>query len=119
MANVLADEKKQQVLALGRLGWPLRRIEEAIGVRRGDASNYLKAEGIAVRSPRARDLPPKPASEVLTDSEALIGSADSDSKPASEVSTDSAAPIWPRPPGRAPASSACEPYREIIEQGVH
>ena len=25
MANVLNEEKKQQVLALGRLGWPLRR----------------------------------------------------------------------------------------------
>ena len=26
MANVLSEEKNQQVLALGRLGWPLRRI---------------------------------------------------------------------------------------------
>ena len=26
MANVLNEEKKQQVLALGRLGWSLRRI---------------------------------------------------------------------------------------------
>jgi transposase len=34
------------------------------------------------------------------------------------VSTDYAArPAWP-PPGRAPAASACEPYREIIEQAV-
>ena len=30
MANVLGDEKKQQVLALGRLGWPLRRIEVTV-----------------------------------------------------------------------------------------
>jgi hypothetical protein len=29
MGNVLSDDKKQQVLALGRLGWSLRRIEEA------------------------------------------------------------------------------------------
>jgi len=28
MANVLGDEKKHQVLALGRLGWSLRRIEK-------------------------------------------------------------------------------------------
>jgi CxxC motif-containing protein (DUF1111 family) len=51
MANVLSDEKKQQVLALGRLGWPLRRIEQATGVRRETASAYLKTAGIAVRSP--------------------------------------------------------------------
>jgi hypothetical protein len=27
MANVLSEDKKQQVIALGRLGWSLRRIE--------------------------------------------------------------------------------------------
>jgi hypothetical protein len=26
MSNVLSEEKKQQVIALGRLGWTLRRI---------------------------------------------------------------------------------------------
>jgi transposase len=49
MANVLSDDKKQQVLALGRLGWSLRRIQEATGVRRETASIYLKTAGIAVR----------------------------------------------------------------------
>jgi hypothetical protein len=29
MANILGDEKQQQVLALGRLGWPLRASGEA------------------------------------------------------------------------------------------
>jgi transposase len=43
MANVLSDEKKQQVLVLGRLGWSLRRIQRATGVRRETASRYLKA----------------------------------------------------------------------------
>jgi hypothetical protein len=38
MANVLSDEKKQQVIALGRLGWTLRRIQQATGVRRETAS---------------------------------------------------------------------------------
>jgi hypothetical protein len=33
MANVLNREKQDQVLALGRLGWALRRIEKATGVR--------------------------------------------------------------------------------------
>jgi CxxC motif-containing protein (DUF1111 family) len=52
VSNVLNEEKRQQVLALGRLGWPLRRIEKQTGVRRETASAYLKAAGIAVRSPR-------------------------------------------------------------------
>jgi hypothetical protein len=34
MSNVLAEEKKQQVIALGKLGWSLRRVEQATGVRR-------------------------------------------------------------------------------------
>jgi transposase len=51
MANVLSDDKKQQVLALGRRGWSLRRIEEATGVRRETASIYLKIAGIPVRPP--------------------------------------------------------------------
>ena len=25
---------------------------------------------------------------------------------------------WPKRPGRAPAASACEPYRELIESAV-
>src|SRR5437016_5589056 len=69
MANVLNEEKKQQVLALGRLGWPLRRIQQTTKIRRETASAYLKAAGIAVRSSggwgrRAA----KPATEVITDS---------------------------------------------------
>jgi hypothetical protein len=51
MANVLNNEKRQQVVALGRLGWPLGRIEEATGVRRETASVHLKAAGIAVLPP--------------------------------------------------------------------
>lgn len=97
MANVLGDEKKQQVLALGRLGWPLRRIEEATGVRRETASGYLKAAGIAVRPPR------------------LWGHGSP--KPAKDPSTDSA-PSWPPRASRSPVASACEPYRELIEHGL-
>jgi hypothetical protein len=68
MANILGDDKQQQVLALGRLGWPLRRIEAATGVRRETASVYLKAAGIPVRLPRRRRPPaPNPASQVSTD----------------------------------------------------
>ena len=46
MSNVLDHDTQQQVLFLGRLGWSLRRIEEATGVRRETASAYLKAAGI-------------------------------------------------------------------------
>ncbi len=69
MANILGDDKQQQVLALGRLGWPLRRIEAATGVRRETASAYLKAAGIPVRARRVRRRPPapNPASQVSTD----------------------------------------------------
>jgi hypothetical protein len=49
--NVLSEEKKQQVIALGRLGWSLRRIERTVHIRRETAAAYLKAAGIAVRPP--------------------------------------------------------------------
>ena len=95
MANVLDREKQQQILALGRLGWSLRQIEAATGVRRETASRYLRAAGVTVRRPgRWGHRDPKAAIEVITDS----------------------AP-GPRP-GRSPTASACEPYRELIERGV-
>jgi transposase len=111
MANVLSDAKRQQVLALGRLGWPLRRIEDATGVRRETASAYLKAAGIAIRPPGGWGRRPvaKPANGVSTDS-ATVATA----KPAKEPSTDSPPPPWPPRPGRSPQASACEPYRELI-----
>jgi hypothetical protein len=61
MSNVLSEEKKQQVIALGKLGWPLRRIEKATGVRRETAGAYLKAAGITVDGPGRRGSPAKPA----------------------------------------------------------
>ena len=102
MTNILSDDKRQQVLALGRLGWPLRRIEQATGVRRETASAYLKAAGLAVRPPGRWGHPlANPAKEVSTDPGACP----------SEISTP---PSGPLPPGRAPRASACEPYRELI-----
>jgi transposase len=109
MANVLGREKREQILALGRLGWTLRRIEAETGVRRETASAYLKAAGIAIRPPRQwGKAPPKPAKETSTDP----GPA----KAAIEASTDPGA--WPPVPGRSPQASACEPYREWIERAV-
>jgi hypothetical protein len=69
VSNVLSEEKKQQVIALGRLGWSLRKIQKAIGVRRETAADYLRAAGIGLRPPGAwgRGSPAKPANEVTAD----------------------------------------------------
>ena len=70
MAN-LTEEKRQHVLALGRLRWSLRRIEEATGARRETASHYLKAAGLQGqgrgRSP-VRPAEPAISPEASTDS---------------------------------------------------
>jgi transposase len=132
VSNVLNEEKKQQVIALGRLGWSLRRIQRAIGVRRETAATYLKAAGIAFRPPggRGRPLPAKPAIEVITDSAAAkpaleVSTEPVPAKPASEVTTDFGAELAgcttapPEPqPGRSPSASACGPYRDAIELGL-
>ena len=122
MSNVLNDEKKQQAVALGRLGWSLRRIQKAIGVRRETISVYLKAAGVAMRAPRGQIIPAKPASReggVITDPTCA--------KPASrsEAITDSGgepatlAEAKPDPrPGRSSSSSACTPHRDVIELGL-
>src|SRR5437879_10522153 len=106
MANILSDTKKQQVIALGQLGWTLRRIEAATGVRRETAGAYLKAAGLTVRPPgRWGHAPANPAIEVSTDS-------------AAGAPGISSPPSAPAPPGRAPAASACEPYRELIQIAI-
>jgi len=51
MANVLKDEKKQQIIALGRLGWSLRKIKEATRVRRETISAYLRGAGVEIWPP--------------------------------------------------------------------
>ena len=108
MSNVLAEDKRQQVLALGRLGWSLRRIERATGVRRETASGYLKTAGVVVRGrgrPGARPANPAISSEVSTDPSPA---------PAADTGTGDAAPASGDQPSRAPQASACEPYRELI-----
>jgi transposase len=109
MANVLSREKREQVLALGRLGWSLRRIEDATGVRRETASRYLRAAGVSVRpAGRWGHAPAKPAIEVSTDSAVAEVAAASTDPPGGP----------PLAPGRSPQASACEPYREWIEEAV-
>jgi transposase len=108
--HVLSEEKKQQVIALGKLGWSLRRIQRETGVRRETAASYLKSVGIVVREPGAWGHKPvpetNPAKEATADS-------DADSKPAIEVTPDFGAE--PAGPGRSPSASVCEPWREWIE----
>ncbi len=124
MSNVLSEEKKQQVIAVGRLGWTLRRIEQSTGVRRETAGAYLKAAGITVRAPGGwgRRRPATAAPEAITDSSAA--------KPANEVTTDLSARAQAGPGGQTPeqqgaqpssppsSASDCEPYRETIELGL-
>src|SRR5246127_5265928 len=110
MSNVLSTDKKKQVIALGRLGWSLRRIEEATGVRRETASTYLKAAGVAVCLPGwGRRAPAKPATQVTPDSGA---------KPAIQVTPDFIAPFSQKQSVSPPSASVCEEYRELIEQGL-
>ena len=111
MSYVLDHQKQQQVLGLGRLGWPVRRIAEATGVDRATARGYLLAAGIPVRGrgrPGERAAKPAISAEVSTDS--LLG------KPAmcAPVSVDTPSPA----PTRAPSASACEPYRELIIEAL-
>src|SRR5215472_9810111 len=96
MSNVLSEDKQQQVIALGRLGWSLRRIERETGVRRETAGGYLRAAGIAVRAPGGwgRSEPTKPAM-VTTGSEP--GQTNS---------------------GTATSGSRCEHFRDAIELGL-
>ena len=108
MANVLRPDEQEQVRALGRLGWSLRRIERETGVRRETVRKYLSEAGIGTRSPRARHLPTpspdaaKPASDPFPDPGA--------SKPASDA--------FPDPGERPRVPSQCEPYRSLIEEAL-
>ena len=118
------EAKKQQVIALGRLGWSLRRIQKSTGVRRETAGAYLREAGIGLRPPGGwgRAAPAKPANEVTTDpgpaKPAMVVTADPlPARPANEVTTEFDAELAPQP-GRSPSSSGCEVHREAIELGL-
>jgi hypothetical protein len=147
MANVLKDEKKQQIIALGRLGWSLRKIQQATRVRRETISAYLRAAGVEIWPPGRwrRESKAKAAIEVITGSEAVKaaipdasghpnfspnpnpenlstkGKAKADSKPAIAVITDFGVGLSDQElenSKSASSASSCEPYREIIELGL-
>ena len=141
----MSEAKKQQVIALGRLGWPLRRIEQETGVRRETAGAYLKAAGIGVRPPGAwgRRAPAKAANEngVTTGSDAAKpantmnpnpnpenlstkGKAKArTAKPANENAVTTGFGVELRasehqPPPLVPSTSLCEPFRAAVELGL-
>ena len=130
MGNVLEKVKQEQVIALGRLGWSLRQIEAATGVRRETAGGYLRSAGIALRTPGGWGRKPpstaansvtadpvggetaKPAIAVITGS--FCSTPADNSKPANEVITGFLPEVTlPESGGKRP-SGASEPYREMI-----
>src|SRR5271168_5534704 len=128
MGNVLSKAKRDQVIALGRLGWPLRRIEQATGVRRETAGDYLRSAGIVVRSPGSwgQKSLAKAATSVTTDSEGskpatLVTTDSCDPKPSNfskaaiEVTTDSGLAVTLPEQDNKRSDSASEAYRELIE----
>jgi transposase len=121
MSNVLKQTKREQVRALGQLGWPLRRIEAETGVRRETIARYLRAAGIPVARPGRRgDGAAKAAIETSTDKTQgkrgldPPGEGADEAKAAIEASTDSAPQPWPPKPQRSPQASACEVHRDLI-----
>src|SRR6201987_2015540 len=134
MANVLKDEKKQQIIALGRLGWSLRKIQKATRVRRETISAYLRGAGVEIWPPGRwkREGKAKPAIQVITGSEAAKpalpesgghpnpdpenlstkGKAKATSKPAIGVITDFGVGLSGQETGnskRVGSASTCEP----------
>jgi transposase len=128
VSNVLSEEKKKQVIALGQLGWTLRRIEKETGVRRETAAGYLKSAGISVRSSGrwGHGPPATPASEAPADPGSAKpsngdSSSSASSKPAIAVTTgfgaEADSPTVDPAPTRSPSASA-EPFHELIELGI-
>jgi hypothetical protein len=96
MGNALSREKWEQVIALGRLGWSLRRIEQATGIRRETAGDYLRSAGIGVRSPGS-------------------WGEKSLSKPATLVTTGFLPKVMPPEQAGRRSVGVSEAYREMIE----
>ena len=116
------------MIALGRLGWPLRRIEQATGVRRETAGDYLRRAGVTIRLPgswgekslaKAATLVTTGSSGAKTAIEVTTGPSTiqegPNSKPATSVTTGFSPVMAVAEPTRKSATGACTPYREMIE----
>ena len=110
MSNVLDEQKQQQILGLGRVGWTVRRIAKATGVDRATVRGYLRAAGIPVRG---RGRPGEGVAKPAITPEVSTDSRPSNPAISSGVSTD----LSPTPT-RAPTASACEIYREVITEAL-
>ncbi|WP_140797887.1 hypothetical protein [Myxococcus xanthus] len=103
------------ITVLGRLGWSLRRIEDATRVRRETASGYLKAAGVGIRPPH-RWGKSKPANDETTEASATSEpeAKAAGAKPAQEGTTDS----MPRSRAgvRHVSASIVAPYVELVRQ---
>jgi hypothetical protein len=108
MANVLKGEKKQQIIALGRLGWSLRKIQETTRVRRETISAYLRGAGVEIWPPGRwkREGKAKPAMQVITGSEAA--------KPAIAESSGHPNPNPENLPTKGKATAISKPAIEVI-----
>ena len=104
MANIVGDHKQQPVLMLGRLGWPLPRIEAATGVRREAAS---VPEG-------GQDLP----SASLAEHRAPAPKSGESALWRGPFRLPGAPAVLAPPASRAPTASARELYRGLIGQAL-
>lgn len=124
MSNVLPHAKQQQIIALGQLGWSVRRIREATGVHRDTIRQYLATAGVAVRLPGSGALPSNQAT-LSTGPEGQSSSLSSGQGAASNqarVSTPDLASTGRCPVlgevGVSPTASACEPFRSFVEDSL-
>src|SRR5258708_9693488 len=128
VGNVLSKEKREKVVGVGRVGWSLRRIEQATGVGGETAGDYLRSAGIALRGPGGwgRKAPAKAATAMITGAdsskpaiEVITGfcspRAADDSKPANEVITGFLPEGTLPEQGAKRTTGASEAYREMIE----
>ena len=106
------EQTKQQVIALGRLGWSLRRIQKTTGVRRETAAAYLREAGVTVRPPglwghrsAVADHPPATATGVAA--------GPPFAKPAIEVTTDFGAEL-----ATLPGSRGANPNADVVTAAV-
>ena len=118
MGNVLRREKREQVIALGRLGWSLRRIEEATGVRRETVRDYLRKAGVVIRLPGSwgeKSLAKAAALVTTGSSESAPAKSEYEAKPATQVITGFLAVSGPFSRAAKTSASACADYQELIE----
>ncbi len=115
MGNVLSRDRREQVIALGRLGWSLRRIEAETGIRRETASSYLRQAGVALREPGGwgHQQASKPAKEMTTGSDEAKPA--NGAKPATVVTTGLLPESASFSAAAKTSASACADYRELIE----